>query len=328
MISARNRPAGLDLVIPVFNEEEVLEMLFERLEHEFAPEQLARHGLHKVRFIFVDDGSVDRTAGKIAERIRAGFPAVLIRLTRNFGHQSAVTAGLANSDADLTAVIDADLQDPPKAILEMLALWREGYDVIYGQRRKRKEGPFKVFCYWLYYRILSFLSENPVAMDSGDFSLMDRRVVQAMNALPEKLRFPRGLRSWVGFRQVGYAYERDARRAGSSKYSLQKLYYLATDGIASLSIRPLKVAQFCGIAFLLISAVLTGISLYKWLTYSRQNSIPLWFFATFVLISLGHFMTLLSIYVMSAYIGRTYLEVKGRPNFLILETIRRDADAQ
>lgn len=317
----RPSPASLDIVVPIYNEEAVLHLLFERLARVFSAAAMRANDLKTVRLLFIDDGSTDGSAQLIADRITSGLPSVLYRFSRNFGHQSAVTAGLAYAQADAVAIIDADLQDPPEVVLEMLTVWRQGWDVISGERKQRKEGPIKVFCYWAYYRLLSFLSEIDIPLDSGDFSLMDRAVVSAVNKLPEHLRFPRGLRAWVGFRQTSLAYARDARQAGSTKYTFRKLYYLATDGITSLSIRPLKVAQFFSVIFLMMSLALGGVSMFKYLTYSRANPMALWFLATYALISVGNFMMLLSIYVLSAYVGRTYLEVKGRPSFIVMESI-------
>jgi glycosyltransferase involved in cell wall biosynthesis len=194
---------SLDIVIPVYNEEDVLPLLFKELDLTFNAEALEKHGLETPHYIFVDDGSKDQSKRIIREAIDGGLNASLLSLTRNFGHQSAVTAGLSLSRAQITALIDSDLQDPPQVILEMVDKWRQGYEVIYGVRRQRKEGKIKVFCYWFFYRILSFLSEVDIAKDSGDFCLIDQKVVSTMNKLPEKLRFPRGLRAWVGYKQWG-----------------------------------------------------------------------------------------------------------------------------
>ena len=193
---------SLDIVIPVFNEEKVLDLLFQRLQAVFSQENLKKHCLKSVRYVFVDDGSRDQSAKIIARCIGQGAPAILCRLSRQFGHQSAVSAGLEKSDAETVACIDADLQDPPEVISEMLAKWREGYDVIYGERRKRKEGFLKVTGYWLFYRLLAFLSDIKIPLDSGDFSLMDRRVLEVIRSLPEKNRCPRVFRAWVGLKQT------------------------------------------------------------------------------------------------------------------------------
>jgi polyisoprenyl-phosphate glycosyltransferase len=313
-------PATLSVVIPVFNESEVLPLLFERLKRCFEPASVKQLGLSTVQFIFVDDGSRDDSAAKVKTFIDNGANATLIRLSRNFGHQNAVTAGLKYSDSDITAIIDADLQDPPEVILGMVRKWREGFDVVYAQRRKRKENWFKVGCYWAFYRLLSLLSEIEIAMDSGDFCLMDRKVVQTICSLPEKLRFPRGLRSWVGFRQVGFPYERDSRHAGESKYSFKALFKLATDGIASSSIRPLQIIQVG--TFLFAGLLITLVS-FCGLAYFMPDRflIPPWFLIGFTLTASVGFATLFSLYIIAGYIGRMYLEIKQRPSFIVMEEI-------
>lgn len=317
----RTGPATLDIVIPIFNEERVLEPLLGSLAATFNPEARARCGLSRVRYLFVDDGSTDRSAEILAGRIRAGLPAALFRFSRNFGHQSAVSAGLDQADADAVAVIDADLQDPPEVIPAMLERWRQGFDVVYGLRRNRKENALKRAAYAAFYRMVAFLSEVPVPLDSGDFGLMDRRVVEALRALPEKLRFPRGLRAWVGFRQTGVEYDRPARRAGQTKYTLAKLYRLATDGIASLSTRPLKVAQVFSVTWLLLTTgLLVWLLLSALLAGDSRLSTPT--LIGYVLIALGNGVQSFCIYILGAYVGRTYLEVKGRPAYLIAETVR------
>lgn len=320
---ARSGPARLDIVIPVYNEEAALNHLFERLEQTFSPQAMDENGLERVRLIFVDDGGTDSSAMLIARRIQQGADAMLLCLSRNFGHQSAVCAGLAHSDADITAVIDADLQDPPELIQDMVKLWRNGNDVVYGMRRRRRENPLKVFAYWAFYRLLRFLSGSDVPLDSGDFCLLDAEVVRAMNALPEKLRFPRGLRYWVGFRQTGIQYDRPRRMHGTSKYPFKKLYSLATDGIASLSIKPLKISQM-----LSISTAAAAILLIAILLIINVKNMPSGIDAGIMLILLCILITsaaqLLSIYILGAYVGRTYLEVKNRPTYIIRETISKE----
>ncbi len=310
----------LDIIIPIFNEAEVLGLLFAALESTFAPPALvARHVSH-VRYLFVDDGSTDNSAHLIAERIQAGAPAVLYRLSRNFGHASAISAGLDHSTADLTALIDADLQDPPAVILDMVACAVSGYDIVFGHRRKRKENVFKRLGYWLFYRVLRSLSDIDMPLDSGDFCLMNRRAVEAMRRLPERLRYPRVLRAWVGFRQVGVDYERPARQAGQSKYTLGRLYRLATDGIASASIRPLKVAQLSSFLFgamTLSLALLFVLVLAGWINVAVSHPLLL----MSLLIASSNALLMLVLYVVSAYLGRMYLEVKGRPPYIIMERI-------
>ena len=223
------RVLTLDLVIPIYNEAESLELLFQELDRTFSLVNLAPRNVGRVRYLFVDDGSSDASARIVTEKIRAGAPAALYRLSRNFGHANALCAGLDQTTADLVAVLDADLQDPPGVVLEMIDKAREGYDVIYAQRRKRKENIFKRMGYWSFYRLVAALSDINVPLDSGDFCLIDRGVVTALRTLPERLRYPRVLRAWVGFRQVGVEYDRPRRQAGTTKYSLGKLYRLATE---------------------------------------------------------------------------------------------------
>ena len=313
----RGRKVRLDVVVPVWNEEQALGILFERLGRVFSSEAREKGGLLGVRYLMVDDGSHDASASIIAEKIRQGAPATLLRLSRNFGHQSAVSAGLDHVTADLAAVIDADLQDPPELILEMVARWREGFDIVYGVRRKRQESLLKRAGYWSFYRLVAFLSEIKVPLDGGDFCLIDARVVEVIRRLPEKLRFPRGLRAWVGFRQAGVEYDRPKRQAGSSKYTLARLYKLATDGVISSSVRPLQVAQVASVAYLLLILVLGLLLAFK----PPQLDVPPWVLVGYLLILSGNFVQALCIYILGAYLGRTYLEVKGRPSYVVMEIL-------
>jgi dolichol-phosphate mannosyltransferase len=312
----------LDLIIPLYNEAEVLDLLFETLDQTFNRETLAARNIADVRYILVDDGSSDSTARIVSERIRAGASATLYRLSRNFGHANAVSAGLDHATADLVAVLDADLQDPPSVVLEMIDKARDGYNVVYGQRRKRKENILKRAGYWTFYRLVALLSDIKVPLDSGDFCLIDRHVVAALRALPERLRYPRVLRAWVGFRQVGVEYDRPKRQAGSTKYTMRKLYRLATDGIASASIRPLKIAQVSSFLFGLLAIVLMFV-LILMLAGPLRTTFPLPFLLVSLLIAGGHALTMLCLYVFSAYLGRMYLEVKGRPPYIIMEHVDR-----
>ena len=317
-----NSVTSLDVVIPVFNEAKVFDALWTRLSACFGEATRKSQGLGTVTFIFVDDGSTDETARLITQKIAAGANILLVRLSRNFGHQSALNAGLDHSTADLVAVIDADLQDPPELIPEMIAKTREGFDVVYGERKRRKGNPVKIFLYWAYYRVLRFLSDVDMPVDAGDFCVVTREVLLAMRSLPEKLRFTRGLRSWVGFRQVAFPYDRPGRVSGSTKYSLAKLYQLATDGIASMSIQPLKVTQ--GTLFVSLFATLLFVVL-AFAQYLRQRDgepMALWFLMAYVLIAFTSSLQIACLYVMGAYIGRAYLEVKARPSYVVMETVR------
>jgi polyisoprenyl-phosphate glycosyltransferase len=308
---------SLDIVVPIWNEEEVLSLLFDRLGAVFSADALRQARIRSVRYVLVDDGSQDRSAEMAAERIRAGAPCLLLRLSRNFGHQNAVSAGLDAATADVVAVIDADLQDPPETILAMVERWRDGFDVIYGERRKRKEGPIRRFGYWSFYRLVAILADIKIPLDSGDFSLMDQSVVGKLRELPEKLRFPRGLRAWVGFRQTGVAYDRPIRQAGRTKYSLARLYRLATDGVISSSIRPLQAAQFFGFSYLVLTLLFGIFAALR----PPEIEVPLWAIMVSLLVITGNMVQVFCIYILGAYVGRTYLEAKGRPAYVIMETI-------
>ncbi len=319
-LADRGRQVSLDLVIPVWNEEEVLGLLFSRLREAFSAERCAASGIRSVRYVLVDDGSRDRTAAIIRAEIERGAPALLLRLSRNFGHQAAVSAGLDHATADLVAVIDADLQDPPELIHEMTASWRAGHEVVYGVRRRRKENPLKVAGYWAFYRLVALLSDLKVPLDGGDFGLMDQQVVTALRRLPETLRFPRVLRAWVGFRQTGVEYDRPERQAGSTKYTLRRLYRLATDGVASSSVRPLQLAQVFSFSYFVLMFVLGAVILRR-LLFSDTPGLPASVLVTYLLIASGSFVQSLCLYILGAYVGRTYLEVKGRPAYLVMETV-------
>jgi len=315
--------ASVDLVIPIYNEERVLPTLLQRLDEVFAPDVLETHGISRVRYRFVDDGSRDASAELLANHDRHPERVVLYRLSRNFGHASAVSAGLDHADADVVAVLDADLQDPPELVLDMLARWREGIDVVFAQRRKRKENILKRVGYWTFYRLVSLLSDLDIPLDSGDFCLMDRRVVDAMRSLPERLRFPRILRTWVGFRQAGIEYDRPERAAGTTKYGFWRLYQLATDGIASSSIRLLRVAQLFSFSFAILTAILLAILILSLGTYADRPE-SLLILGGLILIAGGNFVITTCLYILGAYVGRTYLEAKGRPPYLVMEVVGED----
>jgi len=311
----------LEIIIPFFNEVAALPPLWERLQKVFSPVNLEKHNIGEVSYLFIDDGSSDRGPDFVVSLIAKKNPVKLIRFSRNFGHQSGVIAGLDHFTGDLVSIIDCDLQDPPEVILEMLSKWREGFDVVHAQRTKRKETLFKRSSYFLFYRLFKFLSEVEIAVDSGDFCLMDKTVVKAIKSLGEVLKFPRGLRAWVGFRQTTHQYDRPERMYGSTKYSLRKLYKLATDGIASMSIRPLRLSQFLLASSALLGILFFSISLYKFLTYENKETLALWFHMAYCLITVSATMILASLYVLSAYVGRMYIEIKARPPYLVMEIV-------
>lgn len=318
--SDRTGRPSLQLVIPVCNEEAVLALLFQRLRAVFAPAELASRGILSVRYLFVDDGSRDRSAEIIAEEIAKGLPASLYRFSRNFGHQNAVSAGMEHARADLVAIIDADLQDPPEVVWAMVDKWRQGYDVVYGERRRREGHPLRRAGYWAFYRLVAALADIDVPLDSGDFCLMDGRVVSRIAALPEKLRFPRGLRAWIGFRQTGVPYDRPERRAGKTKYNLARLYRLATDGVVSSSVRPLQLAQLFSVSYLLLTLAVGALMLARGLIFPGLEVSPAFLIGYLFIVS-GNFVQIFCIYILGAYVGRTYLEVKGRPSYVIMEVV-------
>lgn len=314
----------ISIVVPCYNEKEVLDELYQRLS------AAAESWGEPFEVIVVDDGSEEDTWQRI-EAIHQRDPRwKAVRFSRNFGHQTAVSAGIARAAGQAVIVMDADLQDPPEELHRFLAGWREGYDVVYGLRRNRKEGPLKRLCYHLFYRILAGSASQPIPTDSGDFCLMDRKVVDLLNAMPERNRFVRGLRAWVGFRQMGVEYARDARRGGEPKYTLAKLVRLAIDGLFSFSTVPLRLATYLGLAVSTIAflgAVFTLVQrlFHDW--FARIGLEPVPGFATIVIaiLFLGG-VQLICLGIMGEYIGRIYDEVKGRPSWIVRQTLGLPSD--
>ena len=314
----RSSRVSLEIVIPIYNEQEVLPALFEEFVRTFSAEARDQYGLSEVNCLFVDDGSQDASAATVSEARPTGLGVTLLRLSRNFGHQAAVSAGIAHSSADLIAVIDADLQDPPGCILEMIGRWREGYEVVYGQRRHRQEGFLKRFLYAAFYRIYRLLAPIDVPVDAGDFCLLSRRAADELNRLPEAVRFPRGLRAWIGFPQTAVEYDRPARAAGESRYGWRDLYRLATEGIASLSLRPLQLSQLLALIYLLLAiAGISGLLLNVFDFTDLRTQLNLVLVITLV----SNATVLFCMYILGAYLGRTYWEVKGRPAFIVQDVV-------
>ncbi len=313
----------LDVVIPMYDEEAVLPELLAALAETFSVGTRKQHRIDRVCCLFIDDGSRDSSVSMVQNARLPGLDVRIIRLSRNFGHQAAVSAGIAHSSSDLVAVIDADLQDPPACILEMLDSWRSGFEVVYAQRRNRKEGWSKRLMYWAFYRLFRALSPVSVPVDSGDFCLMSRRVVEVLNQLPETVRFPRGLRSWIGFAQTSIAYDRPARARGTSRYGWRDLYRLATDGIASLSLFPLKLAQLLSLAYLILSVAGVAALLFR---VFEDTDVHAQLTLILVVLLLSNSVILFCLYILGAYLGRAYLEVKGRPGYIVAEVIEAVAD--
>ena len=301
----------ISVVIPMYNEEEVANKSYTRIK-----EILENLKQYEYEIIFIDDGSKDTTLNILQEIAKENERVKVISFSRNFGHQAAVTAGIKEVTGDAIVIIDADLQDPPELIPDMLKLWEEGNEVIYGKRKKRKgESAFKLVTAKMFYKTLNALSDVEIPKDTGDFRLIDRKIIDVVNGLPEHNKFLRGLFSWVGFKQVPYEYERQERIAGKTKYPLKKMVKLATDGIISFSTKPLKLVGGLGIITIIISII---ILIYSLVSYAfRLNQLSPGWTSIMVAITLFSGVQLLSIWIMSEYIARIYDETKNRPEYII-----------
>ncbi len=311
-----NKPV-YSIVMPVFNEQENLPELHRRLTE-------VMKGVNETyELVFVDDGSRDQSREMIRQLNQTDPCCKLAGLSRNFGHQRAVSAGLALSNGQAVIVMDSDLQDAPEVIPDFITKWKEGYKVVYAIRRTRKEGFFKQLAYRTFYRILKATSDTDIPLDSGDFSLMDRRVVDLIKRLPEKTRFVRGLRAWVGFNQIGIPVDRDERFQGKPKYNLRQLMFLALSGLMSFSVLPLRFATALGVLVSTLSflSIIVVIGIRIFTTWSLPG-----FAATAsILLFLGG-VQLLTIGVLGEYIGKIFDEVKDRPLFILSETIGLSED--
>jgi dolichol-phosphate mannosyltransferase len=308
----RNRIPSVSVVVPVFNEAENLEALFVRLQGAL----IACGDGSEV--IFVDDGSVDESLDIMRSLRVRDQRFKILALARNFGHQVAVSAGMQHATRDTVVLMDADLQDTPELIEGFISRWREGWDVVYAVRRSRKEGPVKRAAYHIFYRVLDRLARIHIPADAGDFCLMDRRVVNSINALPERNRFVRGLRSWVGFRQTALPYDRAGRNAGEPKYTWLSLVGLAVNGVVSFSYFPLQLGMFLG--FLAAASSLIGILVVLYLRLFTTASIP-GFAATAIIVLFMAAVQLLALGAIGEYVGRIFDEVKQRPLFVLRERI-------
>lgn len=308
------------IVIPCFNEEAVLPELFKRLG-----DLIDKQPDIDWEIICVDDGSQDRT-WELLSRFQADNPNwKVISFSRNFGHQAALGAGLSYVAGDMCIILDADLQDPPEVIPQLIAKWRAGYEVVYGVRKKRKEVIWKRVAYAGFYRLMAFLVHFDVPLDSGDFCLMDRKVVDILKQMPEQNRFMRGLRSWSGFRQVGLEYERAARFSGEPKYTFRKLFRLALDGLFSFSAFPLRLSAIFGFiisGFALLGVIFTLAQRIFADFFLSIGLAPVPGYATIVIaiLMLGG-IQLIFLGLIGEYIYRIYQEVKGRPRWIIKETL-------
>ncbi len=310
---------GLSVVIPCFNEQAVLPTLLTELEKALEP--LAASW----EVILVDDGSRDGTFEEMTRLHELDPRCRVLSLSRNFGQQAAILAGLEHAVGSVVAILDADLQDPPHLLRRCLALIEEGYDVVYAVRKRRKEGFIARAAYAVFYRLLHYTAEIEIPVDSGDFCVLRRSVVDVILSMPERHAFVRGLRAWAGFRQIGIDYERPARAAGSSKYSLRRLVRLAGDGLFSFSLMPLRVATWAGAGVLLIGLVstaslLVGKAFGRRLSHSPPEPISPWLIGWTVLLAfLG--LQLLLMGILGEYVGRIYNEVKRRPRYVIRRSL-------
>lgn len=312
------------IIVPLYNEELVIEETYKRLT-----EVMARTG-EPYELVFVNDGSRDKTEQLAKQIIDKDKHVCLINFSRNFGHQTAISAGMDNARGQAVVVIDADLQDPPEVILQMIEKWKEGYDVVYGKRLARKgETVFKKVTAKVFYRFLSSLTNIDIPTDTGDFRLIDRKVCDAMKTIKEKNRYIRGLVSWVGFKQTSVEYVREERFAGETKYPLKKMLKFASDAVTSFSDKPLRIAAYLGNTISIVSFLYLLYVVIRKLTvgdfgegWASIVAISL-FFNGIILVVLG---------IIGEYIGRIYDECKNRPLYIIDEKIgfdeKNDAEVQ
>jgi polyisoprenyl-phosphate glycosyltransferase len=298
----------VSLAIPVYNEEDVVPELLRRTT---AVLDALPGGPHEI--VLANDGSSDRTLEMLEQAAQKDDRLVVVDLSRNFGHQTALTAALDHVTGDVAILMDGDLQDPPEAVPTLLDAYQQGYDVVYVRRVNRKESWWLRACYYLFYRLLAILSSTQLPLDSGDFGLMSRRVIEEMRRMPEHHRYLRGLRTWVGFRQIGIPVERAARAGGEPKYSPVKLLMLAFDGIFAFSIVPLRAAAILGVVAIALSGVYSLYALYAkfWL------GSPQGFTAVILAITFLSGMNLFFMGVIGEYVGRVYEETKGRPHYVV-----------
>jgi len=318
----------VSVAIPVYNEQEVIEELLERVSAVL--DQLPS-GPHQI--VVVDDGSYDDTPNLLAQAARRDPRIVVVTFSRNFGQQPAYAAALEYADGDAIVLMDGDLQDPPEKIEALLDRYNEGFDVVYAVRVNRKENFIKRLCYSLFYRVIRQLSKTTLPRDSGDFSILSRRVADLLVRDADRHRYLRGIRSWVGFKQTGLEIERDPRTAGTTKYTLKKLFRLAADCIFSFSLVPLRLATLLGTCSVIVALLLTAFAVWARLTPADQlpgfmAEIPAGFTAQLVAISFFAGVQLMFLGVVGEYVGRIFEEVKGRPSFIVESVIRESTQCK
>ena len=305
----------ISVVVPMYYEEKVVKECYKRLSGI-----LQKLINYDYEIIFINDGSKDRTLELLEEIAELDKKVKIISFTRNFGHQCAVTAGLKHVTGDAIVIIDADLQDPPELIPDMILLWEEGNKIVYGKRKTREgESVFKLISAKMFYEALNALSDVNIPKDTGDFRLVDREVVDVINSLPEHNKFLRGLWSWVGYKQIPYEYQRKKRFAGKTKYPLKKMVKLASDGIISFSTKPLKIVGAFGLVSIAISAFIMIYAIISFIF--KLNNLTAGWTSLMVAITFFAGVQLLSIWIMSEYIARIYDESKNRPQYIIEKKI-------
>ncbi|WP_143100704.1 glycosyltransferase family 2 protein [Spirosoma endophyticum] len=304
----------ISIIAPLFNETESFPALVSRLNAVMDASPLS------IEVVLIDDGSRDDTAALMQQLALADFRYQCVFLSRNYGHQIALTAGIATACAtEALFIIDGDLQDPPELLTEFYRKFQEGYDVVYAVRKKRKENWFKRTAYASFYRLMRSISYVDVPLDSGDFSLISRRVADVLNKMPEESRFIRGMRSWIGFRQIGVEYERDARLAGESKYSFKMLQRLAYNGIFNFSEYPIKIITRIGMVTIGVAVIYLIQTLIKRFVY---HDVPQGFTALLFAIVLFSGLQLIALGLIGEYVLRIFFQAKGRPLYVIREVIR------
>ena len=336
--AGEGRAAMLSVVVPCKNEEEGLRETHRRLTTALESAGTVRYSSPNLRpqpvgdpqtstrdattcfeIVYVDDGSTDGTPAVLRELQAADSCVRVVRLSRNFGHQVAITAGLEHASGDAVVIIDADLQDPPEVIGEFLARWREGYDVVYGVRTGRPgETAFKLWTAKAFYRIINRLSDTSIPLDTGDFRLMDRAAVEALLSMPERDRFVRGMVSWLGFSQVAVPYTRAARYAGTTQYPLFRMLRLATDGILSFSITPLRLATWTG--FAASGLAILGIFYALYAHFFATHLVRGWTSSLIAVLFMGG-VQLICLGIIGEYVGRIYGESKRRPLYFVRERL-------
>lgn len=315
--SAFMRDGLISIIVPMYQEEEVAEICYSRLA-----DVMEKTGF-EYEIIFINDGSRDKTMEILEEITQINKNIRIIDFSRNFGHQAAVTAGIDKAEGEAMVIIDADLQDPPELIPDMIKLWQEGYDVVYAKRKKRNgEKWFKLVTAKYFYKFLSMMSEVYIPEDTGDFRLIDKKVAQVLKNLPEKNRFLRGMVSWVGFKQIPIEYERHERFAGKTKYPLKKMLKLASDGIYSFSSKPLKLPVYVGLPAIVISVVFFIVSIVNLAV--KSQAVNVWGPLIFAAVNFIGGVMLLSNGILGEYTSRIYDEAKQRPNYIIEREIRND----